>query len=128
MTITPEMLARSGSEDGEQAALFCWAAMNFEIYPQLKWMHAIPNDGHHRRVAQGVRSGVSDIFLPYPTVFNHGLYLELKTIKRKKEKNGGLSDDQITFLIYANSVSYRATVAYGWEEGKREILKYLNGE
>ena len=41
--ITPEQLAASGSEDGHQSALFCWAALNTEQYPQLKNLFAIPN-------------------------------------------------------------------------------------
>ena len=130
MMITPEMLAKSGTEDGHQAALFCWAALNIKQYPQLKWMHAIKNDNGHRRVAQGVRGGVVDIFLPVPVSgfdFYSGLYIELKKRGRQKEKNGGLSQKQIDFLEYAGNIGYATKVCYGWEEARNKILEYLKG-
>jgi hypothetical protein len=70
--MTPEQLAKSGTEHGHQAAFFCWCAMatlyGFESannplfytlqvedkkvaakglkpVPELKWFHAIPNGG-----------------------------------------------------------------------------------
>lgn len=67
--MTPQQLAKSGTEHGEQAALFCWAAVahlngfesaaewlkgknyspqirfNPKPVPELKWLHAIPNGG-----------------------------------------------------------------------------------
>jgi hypothetical protein len=134
MAITPEQLAASGSEDGHQAALFCWCALNFNRYPQLKWMHAIKNDNGHRRIAQGVRGGVVDIFLPVPikypysmTTRYNGMYLEMKKPARRKEKNGGLSDKQIEFLDYANQAGYQTVVCYSWEEARDELIKYLKG-
>jgi len=91
--LTPEYLARSGTEHGEQAALFCWAnkAMWFgfavaddprsyergalvwsgePVLPVLKWLFAIPNGGGRSAAqggmlkAEGVKPGVSDICLP----------------------------------------------------------------
>ena len=135
MAITPEMLARSGLESGEQKALFCQAGLHVGKYPQLRWLHAIPNANSHRQVAEGVRAGVSDIMLPWPMAYDGeqspsvcGLYIELKTEKRRKEKNGGCSDEQLEFLDYANKVGYKAVVAYGWQEAWEIIIAYLNGE
>lgn len=130
--ITPEQLASSGSEDAHQSALFCQAALNFKKYPQLKWMHAIKNDNGHRRVAQGVRAGVVDVFLPVPMQTQWakmfaGLYIELKKPSRKKELNGGLSDKQIEFLDYARKAGYKTAVCYGWQEAWKAIEEYLNG-
>ena len=64
--ITPEQLAASGTEDGHQMAVFCWAANNYEQYPYLKWLHAIPNGGSRhiieagKMVAAGLRSRTND--------------------------------------------------------------------
>ena len=132
----------NASEATHQKVIFIWAALNCGQYPQLKWLHAIPNADSHRQVAEGVRAGVSDICLPYPMtskslyknkfddgfdyIYYHGLYIELKTEKRRKEKNGGCSDDQIAFTEYANSVGYKAVVCYGWQEGVKAIEEYLN--
>ena len=139
--ITPEQLASSGSEDGEQAALFCWCAMNVEWYPQLKWLHAIPNGGDRhvataaKMVATGLRSGVWDIFLPLPIeilwadlidkVRYHGLYIEMKHQKHKTHRNGGLTAEQVEFRDYAVSMGYYCAVCYSWEEARDILIQYI---
>jgi hypothetical protein len=123
--ITPESFV-DGSERGEQVALMCWAGFNQHLYPQLKWLHAIPNANSHRMVAEGVRAGVSDIFLPFPNNYWYGLYIEMKTEKRRKQKDGGLSQDQIDFIDYANQAGYKCHVCYSWQEAKDAILEYIN--
>jgi len=129
--ITPESFV-DGSERGEQVALFAWAGLNQHLYPQLKWLYAIPNANSHRMVAEGVRAGVSDVFLPWPNIAvgNHGasgLYIEMKTEKRRNQKNGGLSQDQIDFIDYATKAGYKCHVCYSWIEAKKAIEEYLNG-
>lgn len=130
--IKPEQITGT-DEKAEQIRLFCWAANNRDRYPQLKWLHAIPNANSHRQVAEGCRAGVSDVCLPYPVqnklnwVWWHGLYIEMKLEKRRNQKNGGLSDEQIDFLNYAKSVGYCAEVCYGWEAAVKVIEEYLNG-
>lgn len=134
--ITPEMLAASGSEDGHQMAVFCWAADNCGQYPALKWLHAIPNGGSRhiaeagKMVAAGLRSGVWDIFLPLPIQTEWakqyaGLYIEMKEPKRRKHKNGGLSEEQAEFGNYARSMGYYTAVCYAWEEARDVLIKYM---
>jgi len=138
--LTPQQLAQSGSEDAHQMALFAQAALHYSQYPQLKWMHAIPNGGSrhlHEAVklkATGLRSGVWDIFLPtlgcnlsLDRVY-HGLYIEMKKPDKVKAKNGGLTDEQIEFMTYAVVAGYKCVVAYSWEQAWDAIVKYLNGE
>lgn len=129
MIIKPEQLA-GWSETSQQQALFAWAAIASKDYPQLKWLHAIPNANSHRMVAEGVRGGISDIFFPLPiqTSWGHqfaGLYLEMKIESRRNHKDGGCSKDQLDFIDYAKSVGYSAFVCYGWIEAKEKILQYL---
>ncbi len=101
--IRPDQLAKSGTEHGEQSALFCWANVariygfdvanrfaegekfdfqalptGLPVVPELAWLHAIPNGGSRgddektRAIrggalkAEGVKSGVADVFLPVP--------------------------------------------------------------
>ena len=134
--ITPEQLAKSGSEDGNQAAIFCWAQMNLAKYPALKWLHAIPNGGSRhiatatKLIATGVKSGVWDIFLPCPIQTEWaeqyaGLYIEMKIEKRRNQKNGGLTDEQVMFGTYAKSVGYYCKVCYNWEEARDILIEYL---
>lgn len=129
--IKPEDI-KGTDEKSEQIRVFAWAAINQSRYPQLRWLHAIPNANSQRQVAEGVRAGISDICLPYPIGDNYGnfysgLYLELKLESRRNQKNGGCSDSQIEFTDYANSVGYVAKICYGWQEAVREIERYLGG-
>lgn len=131
--IKPEQLA-GDSEHSQQLALFCWAGLETKNYPQLKWLHAIPNANSHRQVSEGVRGGVPDICLPccswigvspVASPVHYGLYIELKIEKRRNQKNGGCSDDQIEWLEYLNEAGYKAVVCYGWKEAKLAIEEYL---
>jgi len=148
--VTPEQLAKSGSEDGHQAAVFCWAASMLAQYPQLEWMHAIPNGGSRniaeatKLVATGTRSGVWDIFLPYPLWLHNipsidnpsgkylmrkaGCYIEMKAPTARNKKNDGLSNDQIKFGEYAEKAGYYCKVCYSWIEAKDALIAYLEGK
>lgn len=140
--ITPEQLAASGSEDGEQAALFCWSALSVGKYPQLKWLYSVPNGGSRhiveamKMVGTGLRAGVPDICLPFSApmapfesdLWYNGCYIELKIEKRRKEKNGGLADEQIEWLSYLQGAGYYCRLAYGWEEARDILIAYLEGK
>ena len=74
--MTPGQLAKSDSEAAHQTALFAWAALQVKRWPELRWLHHIPNGGSRgddaksrairggQLKAQGVRTGVSDVSLP----------------------------------------------------------------
>src|SRR5258708_278445 len=114
--IAPEQLAASGTEDGHQAALFCWAALNVGKYPALAYMFAIPNGGLRdvrtatNLKAEGVKAGVPDIFLPFHNIFPHypysGCFIAMKLVKYLNHNNGGFSDFQIYFINYPTSAGY----------------------
>ncbi len=118
----------SHDEDREQAALFDWAA----YYPRLRWMYAIPNGGNRnirearRLVAQGVKAGVSDIFLPIVkrTAGGHyaGLYIEMK--RRKKSGPSRIRPDQADFVRDMKIEGYKAVVCYGAGEAIKVITEY----
>ena len=82
--MTPQQLAKPGTEHAHQVALFCWAASMLAIHPELRWMYAIPNGGDRNPIvaarlkAEGVKSGVSDICIPVAKHGYHGFYIELK--------------------------------------------------
>lgn len=136
--VTPEQLAKSGSEDGEQAALFCWAALSVGKYPALKWLYAIPNGGFRhiaeaaKFVATGTRAGVPDICLPAKSAsFNKvqypACYIELKIEKRRNSKNGGCTQEQLDYLEYLTSAGYYCKVCYSWQEARDVLINYLEG-
>lgn len=139
--ITPEQLAKSGTEHGEQSALFCWSAQNVHLYPQLKWLYAVPNgffsdSGQKAKMkAEGLRDGVPDVVLPcvlyddnaeYANTIKYaGLYIEMKREKYRNVKDGGCSAEQLEWLDYFNNAGYKAIVCYSWEEARDAILEYL---
>ena len=136
--ITPEDLAKSGTEDGHQAALFCWAADSVGKYPQLRWLFAIPNGGSRhiveatKMVAAGTRAGVPDLMLPcaaasFYKVKYAGCFIEMKIEKRRNQKDGGLSEEQIEWIVKLREIYYVA-VCYSWEEARDVLINYLEGK
>lgn len=124
--MTSEQLAVSGTESGHQRAVFCWAALNVVKYPELKWMHAIPNGGKRDKItggvmkAEGVKSGVADIFLPVMRRMWSGLYIEMK------KKDGKISTEQKEFGAFVQSQSFGFVVCYSWTDAVNCIQEYLN--
>ena len=122
--LTPEILARSGSEDGNQIALFSWCATSG--IPELKWLFHIPNGGSRhiaeasKLKAMGVKRGVPDIFLPVRTINFIGMWIELK-----KPIKGIVSGEQDKWLDYLSKQGYATRVAFGWEEARDALLEYL---
>lgn len=139
--VTPEQLAASGSEDGNQAALFCWAALNTEQYPQLKNLFAIPNGGNRhiveaiKFVGTGTRAGVPDTFLAcyISNRFDNdksqyfGLFIEMKREKYRNHKNGGRSEEQIDWGNRLTAAGYCVKTCYNWIEAKDTLIAYLEG-
>jgi hypothetical protein len=139
--ITPEMIAKTGTEAAHQAAVFCWAAQHYEEWPVLRWMHSSLNGAMFgddlkgrmiraaRQIAQGLKPGVADIFLPVKRGEYSGLYIEMKkpSIKPKKPgSKGGLSDEQIEFKDFVKEQGFGWCVAYSWKEAVSFIIQYLN--
>lgn len=152
--ITPEYLAKSGSEHGEQSALFCWAAkamwQGFEranvmanymtpppngftgvpVVPELRWMHAIPNGGGRSArqgadlKAEGVKGGVADVCLPVPRGGFHGLYIEMKKLKGVPSD---VSPEQIDFGRFVTGQGYIWRVCFGWKQAATLVEAYLTG-
>lgn len=129
--ITPEMLAKSGKEHGEQSALFCWAADYSPIYPRIRFMFAIPNGGLRDQItagrlrAEGVKRGVPDILLPVTNRCYAGLFIEMKRRKTGDKRKGETSPDQDNFHVHLKSASYKVVTCYTWQEARDEILSYI---
>lgn len=129
--MTPEQIARK-SEHSQQAAFFCWCAKNAKICYPLNFIHAIPNGGLRDKVqasklrAEGVKAGVPDVFLPFPAKGKHGLYIEFKKPGTEKLKQGGLSDEQVTFAEFLISSGYEYKVVYNWLKAADCVVEYLS--
>lgn len=102
--------------------------------PRYSFLFAIHNQGHgdairgNRAKAEGVKSGVPDMFLPVPHRSGYcGLFIELKRPKYRTAKNGGRSEAQIKWGDNLKAQHYAVAVAYGWEETVQFINEYLKG-
>lgn len=117
-------------EHEEQVLLMQWWALScrlFGIPEQL--LFAIPNGGRRNIVtakklkAEGVRSGVPDLFLAVPKKGYSGLFIEMK-----KTKGGRVSDNQNTMLAQLSKNGYAVTVCHGFEQARICITKYLDSQ
>jgi len=123
------------TEHQHQAMVIEWCDMmaQHKVYPMLKWIYAVPNGGdRHKAVAaklkaEGVKPGVPDLCLPYPTrgqcdSWWHGLYIEMKSLDTK----GRLSQPQKDWIEYLQRVGYNVAVAWNFDEAIQIIQNYLD--
>lgn len=125
------------TEHDEQVALFNFLSTKETQYPELKWIHSIPNGGHRhisvarKMKAEGAKAGVLDVFVPIPKVglahkFDftniHGLYIEMKYGKNT------MTDSQHKFADFVTEQGYLVKVCYTWIEAAKEIFDYLGLE
>ena len=112
-------------EDIEQQMVFEWAATMEYLYPCLRLMYHVPNEGKRTKSAGakmkrlGLKKGVPDICLPVARGGFHGLYIELKAVGGKPTK------EQCEYLDALRSEGYFVALCVGREEAQALILAYL---
>lgn len=76
----------------------------------------------------GLRPGVSDLFIYWPTKKHHGLFLEVKRNKiyTKSERSTPTWIAQEKFIETVKSVGFAGEFCFGWLDGKTIIERYLN--
>lgn len=129
--MTPEELAKPGTEHAHQRAFFCWC--NQQQYDsRIRRAFAIPNGGERnvavaaRLKAEGVKPGVPDVFLPIPVFTSNGLWIEFKKPGDDSGKGKGvLSQDQKEWQSYLISQNYSHFVAYTHLQAQQAVLQYL---
>lgn len=113
-------------EHTEQVSLFRWWKRQYRSHPAL--LFAIPNGGARDRITgkrlkdEGVRAGMPDICLPWPSGGCHGLFIELK-----RQRGGTVSKAQAEALSALRKAGYRAEVCKGWQAARAVIENYLTG-
>ena len=104
------------SEHFEQREVVRWFR---QTWPGVR-IHAIPNGGARSKAtagrlkAEGVASGVPDLFVPA-----WGLWVEMK-----RTKGGSLSAEQKDWITYLESVGFCCIVGKGAEDAKRQISAF----
>ena len=120
------------SEHEEQVAFIEWCQRHEGRYPALRCLFAIPNGGARNIVvarklkAEGVKTGVPDLFLPMPRSPHGGgrIYAGL-FVEMKRRKGGTLSKSQRWWKARLEACGYRVEVCRGWEEAARVVTEYL---
>ena len=132
--LKPRRAPRKNVEEQHGIALMQWAARAVAKYPELAWLHHIPNGGGRSKAeagkmkAQGVRKGVLDYFLPAPGFHRwRGLYVELKADGQQGKARGGMSTDQVEFATFVDAHGFVVCLCYDWHQAKEAIEAYLGG-
>lgn len=114
----------------EQRALVKWLS----IHPVLRDFFCKNNNEGKRTDIQtahlkleGLRPGVSDLFIYYPTKTYHGLWLEVKRnmVYPPSAKKTQTWLAQEKFQETVKSVGFAAHFCYGWNDGREIIQRYL---
>lgn len=133
-------------EEQEQKMVIQWAWANEHRWPELRHLFHIPNGGNRGKAeagifkAMGVRSGVSDLFLPVPKggwmkQFN-GLWIEMKAVslrqdpkdpRRQQVKLGDVSAEQIDWLQSMIHFGFAASIAWDRTQAQQDLERYLTG-
>ena len=132
--LTPEAIAKAGTEHAEQSAFFHWAAIQGQVDPRLKLMFAIPNGGLRtkrtasRLRAEGAKAGVLDIMFPVASRGYHGMFIEMKIEMYRNHEGGGCSDKQLQWIDDLRAQGYHCVVAYSWLDAATHLCEYLQPE
>lgn len=108
----------------EQAKVIAWAKRHEHIYPYLWLLHCSLNGVKMtkaqagRAIAQGMKKGVADLFLPVKQGGFSGLYIEMKSAK------GRISIEQSKFLKAVIANGYAAFVCYSADDAIKRIEDY----
>ena len=116
----------------EQCALMQWARITRHNGGMIAdWLIAIPNGGKRnaseaaRMKKQGVKAGVSDLFLALPSKQFHGLWIEMKAPKTNASPAGKPTQVQLDWLDRMAAAGYAAQLCFGWQAAKDAITEYL---
>jgi hypothetical protein len=114
------------SEHHEQCKFILWCRRNEKKYPPLTMIFANPNGGKRdlgtaiNLKKEGVKAGLFDISLFYPSKQYHGMFIEMKFGSNK------LSPYQKIFKVMAEKVGYYCVVCYSSDEAINKTLEYLD--
>ena len=123
-TVKPRTKRNAQPEAIEQAKVIDWAKANERNYPYLQLLHCSLNGVKMtkaqavRAIAQGMKKGVADLFLPVKQGGYGGLYIEMKSAK------GRISIEQSKFLKDVSDNGYAAFVCYSADDAIKRIEDY----
>ena len=116
-----------------QQAIIRWAETKVIDYPELAWLHAVPNGGNRdgreamKLKLEGVKAGIADLaldvarFNPDTGQFYFGLKLELKRPLSKEKP----STKQIEYMDFCTGNGYWSGWTNDFNVAKSNIMDYL---
>jgi hypothetical protein len=111
------------SESSIQVSYLQWLSLQYPKCFQVTF--SIPNSGKRdvrfacRLKREGMKAGVPDLFMAYPSIPHHGLFIEFK------KKGGRLSKNQVEFIEPLKKMEYKVIVCYNLETAMQETKEYL---
>lgn len=118
------------TEEEEQRTLFLIIDELKFIWPDFEVVIHIPNSGAGpsrgmagRMKAIGTKPGVSDIFYPVARDKYHGLWIELKSLR----KGTNVTKTQAAWLKQMKQRGYQALVCYGHLQALEALVYYETG-
>lgn len=100
---------------------------NLQYHSRAEFLFCIPNGGYRSRIeakimsGEGVRAGVSDLFLALPSNGCHGLFIEMKS------QTGRVSHHQKEFLARQAKAGYQCEVCNSLENFIKIVTEYMKG-
>lgn len=117
---------RNQGEHVHQSAFVKLCALHEHRFPALKYLFAVPNFARLRsqrevaaRLREGLKKGVPDLWLPYPSQGHPGLIIENKFGKNKP------TPEQLEWIERMRAVNWRVVVCYSFEQQVATLLDYL---
>lgn len=122
-----DKLAKAGTEHAHQRAFFGWLSHMVLTgrYPLARMAFAVPNGGKRdaitaaRLKAEGVKSGVPDIFFPCKSAAYIGLALEMKV-----PPHGATSPTQKSWHEDLRSEGHAVAVCWSWRAARQCFEDY----
>lgn len=116
-----------GSEHGEQVVLFRYLDLIEPLWPELvRSIYAVPNGGKRGKLTaaklkqEGVKAGIPDVCVPYPSGGHASLRVELKRLE-----GGVISKEQRARATDLEAIGNLVVFAFGWESAARAIVGYV---
>lgn len=113
-----------------QVAIVKWAKTQVPKYPQLLWLHSVPNGGKRdsreaqRLKDEGLTPGILDMALDVARGGYHGAKIELKKPGGKCPK---ASDEQEKYMEFCKQEGYATLLSNDFSEVKSFLIDYLEG-
>lgn len=113
-------------ESAETAMVVRWAQWHEQKWPELALMYHIPNEGKRslrtgaQMKSEGMKSGVPDLHLAWPSGKYHGLYIEMK------RRDGSCpTAEQADWLENLDKAGYCVCWCKGADEAVQALVGYL---